>query len=109
MRDTVGSLTNSSGLTVIGGNTNGVTPAGSFSIRASRAAASAQAWEMKHFAGRATSSLHEGYNAASQRRERPAGDRRCGWLLCSVRSRRRVPAFRRPSYMNREAGQPLFA
>jgi hypothetical protein len=42
---------------------------------------------MKHFAGRATSSMHEGYNAASQRRERPAGDRRCGWLLCSVRSR----------------------
>jgi hypothetical protein len=41
MRDTVGSLTNSSGLTVIGGNTNGVTPAGSSSIKASRAAVSA--------------------------------------------------------------------
>ncbi len=38
----------------------------------------------------------------------PLGSRARG-LLCSVRSRWRVPAFWQPSFMNRGAGQPLFA
>jgi hypothetical protein len=59
---------------------------------------------MKHFAGRATSSMHEGYNAASQRRERPAGDRRCGWLLCSGSCRSRHPP---DSRFVRSRGTPM--